>query len=943
MAVTNMRLRAKLVATVIGAALLPIVVLTIVAAQVVFANLERALQAEATRQLQVATNLFLRGIEHLGADAAALAERPDLPLALRGGATELAVFARREAQHLGAAMLQLFDTESRELYRFAIGGNYTRLLKVAVGADAARLATARQRGRDVYVDVQGEQAFVRALAPIMDATAAVRGVVVLSVPIDGDYVDGLKGALGVDVWFATAQQRAIGTFRDRDGTRLAPFTLPVDLASALQKRTQGFAMFANASVLLAGAPLAKSTAPVDAAIGIAVERAALVRTKRLALRALVVGSGVALAAAWFLALWWSRRLTAPLAELHRGALAVSRGDLDYRIAVRGDDELGALANAFTHMTKSLKDNQGRLAARMREIVALHDAGRAVSAVLDPAPLTKKVVESVARVFDVAVVGLWVVGDHTHPDSRDLRLTAARARRADISTALAADEALETAAAMAPVAVTAYGNGVLRMPADAARQPAGPIAAVPLERGGRKIGVIVVARGVAARDFSDADLHLLVTFADQASAAIDNALLYREVQNASVELERKVAVRTTELTAMNSELGRTLADLRETQAQLILSERLAGLGMLVAGVAHEINSPSAAISGSIAALENATTRTAEQLLTLGAGGLTEAARTDLAHYLRTWAPKLAHRRMLTGVAARVAAKEVRSAVLQALTEVAPAAAAHEAPQWAGLANEIARALADAGLVVDDVAAFAQAVGKPLSPTVGRSATLHPWQCAASALLELVYLHRTAATIGDAIRRIVRIVGALKSYSHLDQQEARVATEIHAGLETTLALFDYQLRDIAVERRFVDLPRVPVYVDELNQVWTNLVQNATHAILRRAAQRGPAPASQPLGHIVIATALVEAHVVVTISDDGTGIAPEVLPKIFEPFFTTKAKGEGTGLGLGICQQIIEKHQGRIVCQSRVATATEPGHTEFAVWLPIAVARREEGDMQ
>ena len=174
MAVTNMRLRAKLVATVIGAALLPIVVLTIVAAQVVFANLERALQAEATRQLQVATNLFLRGIEHLGADAAALAERPDLPLALRGGATELAVFARREAQHLGAAMLQLFDTESRELYRFAIGGNYTRLLKVAVGADAARLATARQRGRDVYVDVQGEQAFVRALAPIMDATAAVR-------------------------------------------------------------------------------------------------------------------------------------------------------------------------------------------------------------------------------------------------------------------------------------------------------------------------------------------------------------------------------------------------------------------------------------------------------------------------------------------------------------------------------------------------------------------------------------------------------------------------------------------------------------------------------------------------------------------------------------------------------------------------------------------------
>jgi len=158
--------------------------------------------------------------------------------------------------------------------------------------------------------------------------------------------------------------------------------------------------------------------------------------------------------------------------------------------------------------------------------------------------------------------------------------------------------------------------------------------------------------------------------------------------------------------------------------------------------------------------------------------------------------------------------------------------------------------------------------------------------------------------------------LKSYSHLDQQAIRSDADLHDGLETTLTLLHHALRDILVERRYGILPRVPIFVDELNQVWTNLISNAQQALVGR-------------GTIVIETAVEEPWVVVRVIDDGPGVPADVLPRIFEPFFTTKPKGEGTGLGLGIARQIVAKHGGELRCES------QPGRTCFEVRLPI-VAR-------
>jgi two-component system NtrC family sensor kinase len=185
-------------------------------------------------------------------------------------------------------------------------------------------------------------------------------------------------------------------------------------------------------------------------------------------------------------------------------------------------------------------------------------------------------------------------------------------------------------------------------------------------------------------------------------------------------------------------------------------------------------------------------------------------------------------------------------------------------------------------------------------------------------EYVHLHRGLFAIDHAIRRIQRIVGGLKSYSHLDQDASAQEVDVHEGIDDTLALLDHFLtRGIKINRRFGTIPRVPVYVDELNQVWTNLIHNAVQAL-------------DGLGEIVIETQAVEAGVAVRVIDNGPGIPEEVMPRMFEPLFTTKPRGEGSGLGLSIVRRILERHGGHIRVES------QPGRTCFEVWLPLARGR-------
>ncbi len=166
----------------------------------------------------------------------------------------------------------------------------------------------------------------------------------------------------------------------------------------------------------------------------------------------------------------------------------------------------------------------------------------------------------------------------------------------------------------------------------------------------------------------------------------------------------------------------------------------------------------------------------------------------------------------------------------------------------------------------------------------------------------------------MERVTKIVADLKDFAHIDKAELEHA-DINRGIESTLNIVWNELKYKAeVIKDLGDIPLVKCYPQQLNQVFTNILINAAHAIEKK-------------GEIRISTTADNGHVEIKISDTGSGIPPDVIPKIFDPFFTTKDVGKGTGLGLNVAYNIIEKHKGTIDVESEV----EKG-TEFRIRIPV-----------
>jgi signal transduction histidine kinase len=174
------------------------------------------------------------------------------------------------------------------------------------------------------------------------------------------------------------------------------------------------------------------------------------------------------------------------------------------------------------------------------------------------------------------------------------------------------------------------------------------------------------------------------------------------------------------------------------------------------------------------------------------------------------------------------------------------------------------------------------------------------------------------------RVAELVKAIKSYTHMDQSPMQ-EVDIHVGIESTLTMLGYKLKNVEVVRAFdKSVPRIMAYGSELNQVWTNLIDNAIDAL-------------DGSGKICVGTSCEENQLVVEIVDNGKGIPPEIQPRLFEPFFTTKAVGSGTGLGLLISHRIVaDRHGGEIEFESK------PGETRFKVRLPFTRAQDLRGNI-
>jgi signal transduction histidine kinase len=177
-----------------------------------------------------------------------------------------------------------------------------------------------------------------------------------------------------------------------------------------------------------------------------------------------------------------------------------------------------------------------------------------------------------------------------------------------------------------------------------------------------------------------------------------------------------------------------------------------------------------------------------------------------------------------------------------------------------------------------------------------------------------LKSLVSQVDQSTARIAELVKAVKSYSYMDQSPMQ-EVDIHEGIESTLIMLGHKLKNVTLVRAFDrSVPRIMAYGSELNQVWTNLIDNAIDAV-------------KGTGKICVGTSREDDQLVVEIVDEGPGIPPEVQARMFEPFFTTKSVGTGTGLGLVISNRIVgDRHGGEIEFESR------PGETRFKVRLPI-----------
>jgi signal transduction histidine kinase len=319
------------------------------------------------------------------------------------------------------------------------------------------------------------------------------------------------------------------------------------------------------------------------------------------------------------------------------------------------------------------------------------------------------------------------------------------------------------------------------------------------------------------------------------------------------------------------------------------EKIDALGNLAAGIAHELNNPAAAISGIADELTKRVNRNYKLTKELLDCNMTPE-HIQLIH-------------SIVEKKENVPAETTKRSAMQRMQ------VEDDIEDWlesSGIQlREAAETFAEYGFSMEELEQIRNDAGAEAFTRVV------PW------LENLISSQKMIKDLGDASDRISKLVASIKSHVHMDRTNDLQPTNIHTDLENTLTLLGFKLRakNIEVVKKFcADMPVVPAYVGELNQVWTNLIDNAISALDQN-------------GILNIETTCTKKDVTIAIIDNGKGIPKEIISRIFDPFFTTKKVGEGTGIGLDIVSRIIKRHNGDIKVESTA------GRTVFTVCIPLS----------
>lgn len=429
----------------------------------------------------------------------------------------------------------------------------------------------------------------------------------------------------------------------------------------------------------------------------------------------------------------------------------------------------------------------------------------------------------------------------------------------------------------PNGITAMLDGVIRM-------------------GEELIGTLCFEHVGKKHKWSEDEITFCSQLGDQIALAISNQrnniinqeLISREneLRELNESLERLVEERTKKLKKSNEELELTISTLKKAQNQLVLSEKMASLGQLVAGIAHEINNPIAAIQASAENLKES---------------LFESELSPFQKELKEIIPDYQNQKQFFDLI------QILKSRIEIISGRDRMNRRKRIESWLGskgIDKSFSNHLIDTGFDLDLLDQC-----KELFESEKLESIL-------TLLVEEITVYQSLHVMLLAVERASKMTFALKNFVRFEISKNPVRVNLKENIENVLTLYQNQFKKkVTLVKEYEDVPYIEGYPEELLHLWTNLIYNALQAMSFH-------------GKLSIQTKTEGNKVLVLVEDNGSGIPESIQHRIFEPFFTTKPLGEGSGLGLDICRKIVDRHFGSITFQSI------PGKTIFAIELPIKI---------